>query len=99
MSGLSVVPQHRIRYQGFFARVDLADPDLQIVLEADSFEFHAERRAFDRDCRRYDELTARGWLVLRFSWEQVMFEPAWVASMISLAVAQRQAQGRRAVAA
>lgn len=99
VSGLSVVAQHSIRYDGFFARVDLADPDLQIVLEADSFEFHAERRAFDRDCRRYDELTARGWLVLRFSWEQVMFEPAWVASMISLAVDQRQAQGRRAVAA
>lgn len=99
VSGLSVVAQHSIRWDGFFARVDLADVELQIVLEADSFEFHAERRAFDRDCRRYDELTARGWLVLRFSWEQVMFEPAWVASIISLAVAQRQAQGRRAVAA
>ena len=94
--GMTPRPQHRIRYDGFFARVDLADPDLKIVLEAESFEFHAERRAFDRDCRRYDELIARGWLVLRFSWEQVMFEPGWVTSMISLVVAQRQDQTRRA---
>ena len=39
--GLAVVPQARIRYDGFYARVDLADESLQIVLEADSFQFHA----------------------------------------------------------
>ena len=46
------------------------------MLEADSFEFHGERAALSRDCERYDELVARDWLVLRFTWEQVMHRPA-----------------------
>jgi very-short-patch-repair endonuclease len=87
-------PQHRIRYDDFYARVDLADEALGIVLEADSFEFHGERAALGRDCERYDELVARGWLVLRFSWEQVMLRPEWVARVIERTVRRRVAEGR-----
>lgn len=96
--GLNVAAQHPVRDRAFFARVDLADEELRIVLEADSFEFHGQRSAMAQDCRRYDELAVRGWLVLRFSWEQVMFEPEWVAGTIRAAVAFRQARlpaGRR----
>lgn len=89
VAGLSVVPQFAIRYDDFFAQVDLADEEIRIVLEADSYEFHAQRRDFDRDCRRYDELVARDWLVLRFTWEQVMFDPVWVARVITDVVAVR----------
>lgn len=88
--GLRVVPQVRIHSNGrFVAQVDLADERLRIVIEADSFEFHGDRQLFDRDCRRYDELVADGWLVLRFSWEQVMTRPEWVRQMLVAAVAQR----------
>lgn len=90
--GLTVEPQLAIRYDGFFAQVDLGDESLRIVLEADSFEFHTQRRDFDRDCRRYDELVARDWLVLRFTWEQVMFDPDWVARIITDVV--RLSRGR-----
>lgn len=90
--GLSVVPQFAIHYDGFFAQVDLADEGLRIVLEADSHEFHTQRRDFDRDCRRYDDLVARDWLVLRFTWEQVMFDPGWVARVISDVVRLRRGQ-------
>ena len=31
-----------------------------------------------RDCWRYDELVIRGWTVLRFAWEHVMFDQDWV---------------------
>jgi very-short-patch-repair endonuclease len=75
--------------EGFRARVDLGDPKRRIVLEADSFAHHGHRSALARDCRRYNELTIRGWLVLRFAWEQVMFEPEWVAQCIRAAVASR----------
>jgi very-short-patch-repair endonuclease len=61
------------------ARVDLGDPKRKIALEADSFAFHGSRAALERDCRRYDELTLAGWMVLRFAWEHVMFEADWVA--------------------
>ena len=70
----------------FRARVDLAHRRLRVVLEADSFEHHESRAALVRDCRRYDELTVRGWRVLRFGWEQVMFQPEWVAATVAAAV-------------
>jgi very-short-patch-repair endonuclease len=76
--GLQVEPQIVIKSAGFYARVDLADEELRIVLEADSFEFHSSAKDLDRDARRYNGLTVRGWLVLRFTWKQVMFEPELV---------------------
>jgi len=70
-------------------RVDLAHESLRIVVEADSFEFHGRRADLERDCRRYDELVRAGWLVLRFAWEQVMFDETWVAELVSDVVRQR----------
>jgi very-short-patch-repair endonuclease len=87
--GLQVEPQHVIKDTGFWARVDLADEELHIVIEAESFEFHTGRKAFDRDCRRYNGLVLRGWLVVRFTWEQVMFEPELVAATLQALVDQR----------
>ena len=46
-----------------------------IVLEADSHEFHTERKASTATAAATTRLVARDWLVLRFTWEQVMFEP------------------------
>jgi len=79
-------PQVLIADDGFQARLDLAHRRLRVVLEADSFEHHGTRAALLRDCRRYDELTVRGWRVLRFAWEQVMFEPEWVAATVAATV-------------
>jgi very-short-patch-repair endonuclease len=76
-------PQLLVREDGFRARVDLGHRRLRVVLEADSFEHHGYRAALVRDCRRYDELTVRGWRVPRFAWEHVMSEPEWVAAMVS----------------
>ena len=92
--GLEVRPQVVIEDGVFTARVDLADERLRIVIEADSFEFHGSRKAMDRDCRRYNALVVRGWLVLRFTWEQVMFEPGLVAATVR-ALADRQGRPRR----
>jgi very-short-patch-repair endonuclease len=80
-------PQLEVRDDGFFARVDLGNRRRRVVAEADSFEHHGHRAALVRDCRRYDELTVRGWRVLRFAWEQVMFEPEWVLAIVRAAVA------------
>lgn len=78
-------------HDGFVGRVDLADERLRIVLEADSMEYHGDAQAMDRDFKRYDRLAAAGWLVLRFSWNQVMTKAAWVASVVSAAVRLRRA--------
>ncbi|MGW5241972.1 DUF559 domain-containing protein [Monashia sp. NPDC004114] len=98
VAGLSVVTQFEIRDSSYFARVDLADVALRLVIEAESFEHHGTRAALRRDCRRYTDLGARGWAVLRFSWEEVMFEAERVARALRLAVESRRrtaTKGRR----
>jgi len=72
------IPQYVIRGRDFFARVDLANPLLRIAIEADSFAHHATREALRNDCRRYTSLAANGWLLLRYSWEDVILDDSWV---------------------
>lgn len=85
--GLEVVPQLVIEEGGHTARPDLVDERRRLVVEAESFEWHGRRRQLKKDCERYNALTLRGWRVLRFSWEHVMFEPAYVADCLRAAVA------------
>jgi very-short-patch-repair endonuclease len=82
------VPQYKIRDRSFYARVDLADPFLRIVLEADSFAYHGTRAALRRDCRRYVDLAIRGWLLLRYSWEDVILDENWVGTSLAAVVHQ-----------
>lgn len=89
VDGLHVVPQVAIYDPGWLGRPDLVDSRLRIVLEADSFEWHGDRRALRRDARRYNALVAAGWLVLRFSWEDVMFESELVAETLRAVVKRR----------
>jgi len=93
--GLSLVPQVRISESGLVVRPDLVDEGLRIVAEADSFEWHGQRKALVADCARYCNLVCRGWIVLRFAWEQVMFAPQWVTRCLLAATEQRQSSGQR----
>lgn len=89
--GLALRPQVRIAQPGFTARPDLVDEDLGVVVEADSQTWHnASRSQLRRDCRRYTGLTARGWLVARFAWEDVMFDPDYVRRELTLLASQAQ---------
>ncbi len=80
--GLHVEPQVVISSSTCWARPDLVDLERRIVIECDSFEFHASREGFRKDVRRYTLLVADGWVVLRFTWEDVMFRPAWVRALL-----------------
>jgi very-short-patch-repair endonuclease len=87
----------RITAPDFFARPDLVDADLMVVVEADSNTWHnASRAQLRRDCRRYTGLVVRGWLVVRFAWEDVMFEPAYVRSELVRLVTQAQERAKAA---
>ena len=90
--GLDVVPQVTIRDPHLLGRPDLTDVRLKMVLEADSFEWHGDRAALHRDANRYNALVAAGWLVLRFSWEEVMFHPERVRAVLEAVVAARTEQ-------
>jgi very-short-patch-repair endonuclease len=89
------VPQLPFRVPGASGFVDLGDPRRRIVLEAEGFEFHGTRQALHRDCRRYTALGRAGWVVLRFSWEDVLFDTDWVAASVRDVVAGRDARGNR----
>ena len=84
--GLSVTPQGRVDGVGW---VDLLDARLGIVVEAESFEFHGTMAGLRRDVRRYTECTRRGLVVVRFLWEEVMFDPEHVRQSL-LDVVQRR---------
>ncbi len=93
--GLHVEPQVHIDDSGFSGRPDLVDEKRRLVIEADSHEFHAStRRQHNRDCARYNALVVRGWRVLRFTWEQVMFDAEYVRDVLLTAV---ETPGRRAM--
>jgi very-short-patch-repair endonuclease len=85
--GLDVEPQVVISELGYTCRPDLVDRSRRIVIEADSYEFHSSRKALKKDIERYTNLVVRGWRVVRFSWEHVMFEPDYVRACL-LALAQ-----------
>ena len=68
---------------------DVGDQALRIALEAESFEFHALREAFNYDVRRYTAMTRAGWLVARFTWDDVMHQERYVTGIITDLVALR----------
>jgi very-short-patch-repair endonuclease len=93
----SLVPQLEIWLGRRLIRADLGDRQLMIAIEADSFEFHGTREALERDCERYDALTAAGWTVLRFAYRQVMRQPDWVVDTVRATYEiARRGRGRRA---
>lgn len=84
--GLHVEPQVVISDPFVWARPDLVDRDLELAIECESFEWHGDRAGFLKDVRRYTLLTASGWTVLRFTWDDVMFRPAWVEAVLARVV-------------
>lgn len=91
VAGLELEPQVRLRGGlGLDVRPDLVDVRLRLVVEADSFEWHGDRAALRRDARRYDLLVADGWTVLRFAYEDVMHDQAWVRSVLAATVVRTE---------
>ena len=89
VEGLDVEPQQWIRNERQTVRPDLVDERLKMVLEAESFEWHGGRAELKRDARRYNLLVVDGWIVLRFSWEDVMFDRDYVLDVLRAVVDAR----------
>jgi hypothetical protein len=63
-------------------RFDLAYSDRLLAIECDSYGFHGDRESFDRDRARDAEAALHGWLVLRFTWAQIRYQPDFVIETI-----------------
>lgn len=87
VAGLALVPQVSI---GGHGHADLADADLRIAVECQSWSWHGDQDAFRKDVRRLTRMTTSGWIVLQFVWVDVMRRPAWVRARLEEAVAMAQ---------
>jgi len=90
VAGLRLVPQVVV-LPGITC--DLVDETLGIVVECDSWTYHAEKSAFARDMERYNTLVLAGRLVLRIGRPLALSEPALVRRHLTTAVALRATPG------
>jgi very-short-patch-repair endonuclease len=70
--------------QGVY-EVDAHWPRQRLIVELDGWSIHGTRAAFERDRRRDAALVEAGWLVLRFTWRQVIDEPRTVVATLRAA--------------
>ncbi|MGH9076758.1 MAG: type IV toxin-antitoxin system AbiEi family antitoxin domain-containing protein [Acidimicrobiales bacterium] len=68
------VRQHVLLIDGKRIRVDFAWVRIRLAVEVDGAATHAGPEALGRDLRRQNKLV-RGWLVQRFTWEDIVLYP------------------------
>ncbi|QLQ37853.1 DUF559 domain-containing protein [Micromonospora robiginosa] len=82
--------QHEVRHGGrFVARVDLAWPALRVAVEYDGDQ-HRERAQFRRDVARLNALRSAGWIVLRFTADDVLRRPEATVALVHQALVERR---------
>jgi very-short-patch-repair endonuclease len=69
--------------------VDFLWPDQKVVVEIDGYAFHAGSQAFERDRERDATLVARGYVVLRVTWHQLIARRDTVIAIVAAALARR----------
>ncbi|HET6949597.1 MAG TPA: DUF559 domain-containing protein [Acidimicrobiales bacterium] len=74
--------QVRLRHRRGRARVDLCYDETRLVVEVDGHATHATRRERQADAERAAGLVAAGWRVVRFTYEDVVDRPAYLAATI-----------------
>lgn len=84
MPGLAFEPQVTLHGIG---RADLVDVRLRLVAEAESIEFHNDEQSFRNDIRRHTAMVRQQWTVIRFCWEDVMFQQDYVRAVLRDVVA------------
>ncbi len=78
------VCQHEVRRGNHLVgRIDFAYPADRVAIEVDGYESHASLHAFRHDRTRQNELVGLGWTVLRFTWDDVVHQPARVARVVA----------------
>jgi hypothetical protein len=70
----------------FVARLDFAYPEERVAIEADGFRYHDDRRGFDKERARGNDLEAMGWRVLRVTSQHVEKDSESVAAWVRRAL-------------
>lgn len=72
--------------RGVIREVDLCYPEARLAIEIDGLRFHSHRDAARRDRQTDRRLALAGWTVLRFTWQDVVYRPAILATEICAAL-------------
>lgn len=67
---------------GLVGLADMAWPDLGVIGEADGFGKYTRREDLIDEKRREDRIRARGWTVVRWTWQEILTTPGAVAARI-----------------
>ena len=87
---LNAAPVFQPRICGFV--VDFAWWAPRVIAECDGWATHGrDTRGFARDRERDPILLEDGWVVVRFTWEQITRRPSWVAGRLQGILASRAA--------
>jgi very-short-patch-repair endonuclease len=76
--------------------VDFLWPDQRLIVETDGHHAHSTRARFESDRARDARLVAAGYVVLRFTWRQLVEEPEVVAARLAAALARAGSSSRQA---
>ena len=82
-------PEVNARVEGL--EVDFLWRDESVIVEVDGFAFHGHQAAFERDRRRDAMLLARGYVVVRITWRQLVDHPRRVLVDLAQVLARRAA--------
>lgn len=74
--------------------VDAFWPDQKLMVEADSWEYHGNRAAFERDRERDATMQVEGYRVIRLTHRRLDGEPATVANQIRRMLSSDRGDGR-----
>jgi very-short-patch-repair endonuclease len=80
-------PEANVRILG--VEVDFLWRAEKLVVEVDGFAFHSSRQAFERDRRRDARLQAAGFRVVRFTYRQIVDEPALIHKCLDMHITSR----------
>jgi very-short-patch-repair endonuclease len=83
--------QFEVRVDGERFFLDAANPTLMLGIELDGLDKRTSRSATNAEYRRQTKLTLRGWTILRFTWDEVMFDPEFVVRSVQAALARASA--------
>jgi very-short-patch-repair endonuclease len=88
--------QFRIRHGGrILGRADFAYPNQHIAIELDSWEWHGDRRSFESDRLRHNDLIEIGWIVLLITDRQMRDDADRVVRTIRTTIARQSPRAGR----